>query len=275
MRTLVSVPVVILTFLFALHGSNPVVGPAAFSEPIHPVRQDASVFLEQWCVRCHGADDARAGLRLDEGARGPNPLASLIPGASSDALDEWDWIIEEVELGVMPPPGELAPSDEERSQFVAEVRRALQRATVKAKPDPLPHSPLRRLTRVEYEHALRDLFGIEFSASRLPEDAVAHGFDHVAQSQSLSEADFVRYLDTAEAAAERIVGVRRAPDRVVRIEAGELDVKHPGRSAAWLYSNGTAWGSVGLPRAGEYEVRASESTASSPRCHFTPVQSVS
>ncbi|MEL6717011.1 MAG: DUF1587 domain-containing protein, partial [Planctomycetota bacterium] len=184
------------------------------------------------------------------------PLPLRARRADEDALDAWDWILEQVELEFMPPPGEPEPGAELRAAFVGEVRGALARAQGDPAALPLPRTPLRRLTRAEYEHALRDLFGIEHAASGLPEDAVGHGFDHVGEAQSLSEQDFVRYLDAAERAAERIVGVRRDPARVVRADAAQIRADRSRDDGAWLFSNRTAWGRLSIPRGGVYEVRA-------------------
>ncbi|MEL6429870.1 MAG: DUF1588 domain-containing protein [Planctomycetota bacterium] len=229
--------------------ADPVLAP-------HAAAVGPRAFLDTYCVRCHGPEGPRADVRLDAGALGPDPLAALEAGADEDALDAWDWILEQVELEFMPPPGEPEPGAELRAAFVGEVRGALARAQGDPAALPLPRTPLRRLTRAEYEHALRDLFGIEHAASGLPEDAVGHGFDHVGEAQSLSEQDFVRYLDAAERAAERIVGVRRDPARVVRADAAQIRADRSRDDGAWLFSNRTAWGRLSIPRGGVYEVRA-------------------
>jgi len=213
---------------------------------------DVRAFLDRHCVACHDAESASAGLRLDRDATGPFPDA-----AASDP-DAWDYLRERVEWEEMPPAGEARPDEAARDAFVAAIAAALEEgARPEAAPAPLPPAGLRRLTRTEYERAVRDLFGARFRAERyLPEDAVGHGFDHVGAAQSLSEADFVRYLRAAEAVAARVVPVEGEGPRSTRVEAGAIDARAHRAGAAWQYSRGTAWAVVPLPRAGEYVVRA-------------------
>jgi hypothetical protein len=59
----------------------------------------------------------------------------------------------------------------------------------------------RRLTRVEYEHTLHDLLGIDIPLKTLlPEDRASHGFETVADGQQLSHHQLARYLDVADLA---------------------------------------------------------------------------
>ena len=156
----------------------------------------------------------------------------------------------------MPPPAAPAPSDIERAEFLEWLGGAVGVDAPEA--EPAPPVPLRRLTREQWRHAARDLFGVEFDPEAyLPEDAVGHGFDHVAEAQTLSEVDFVRFLDAAEAIAERAVPPGESvPPRAVRYEPGDIDADGI-RGAAWLNTRGLGRARAALPRAGEYVVRAS------------------
>ena len=209
-------------------------------------------FLDRHCVACHNAESASAGLRLDPDATG------AFPGAVAADPEAWDYLRERVEWEEMPPAGEAPPGDDARASFVAAIAAALEGdGLADPAPAPLPPAGLRRLTRNEYERAVRDLFGARFRAHRyLPEDAVGHGFDHVGAAQSLSEADFVRYLRAAESVAGRVVPVEGEGPRTKRIEAGAIEARGHHSGAAWQYSRGTAWAVAPLPRAGEYVVRA-------------------
>ena len=204
----------------------------------------ARPFFDAHCVRCHGADDARADLRLDR--------------ANSTAGDDvdWEWLLELVDNHDMPPPGEEAPSDAERETFVAWLTADLRQGA--SAPTALPRSPLRRLTRAEYRGAARDLFGMDLDVSRfLPEDVVGHGFDHVASSQSLGEADFVRYLEAAEALAGMAIPTRTTgPPRVRRVPPSEIRSSGGGDRVARQSHSGDAAAAVFLPGGAEYIVRA-------------------
>ena len=203
-------------------------------------------FLKAHCVRCHGAEVEQGDTRLDAVTR----------DGIAENPDDWEWLLERVEFEEMPPAGEAAPTARERKAFVKWLRTELKLGG--KSDDTLPAVPLRRLTRAEWRHAVRDLFGVSFEPERyLPEDTVAHGFDHVAESQSLSEADFVRYLGAAEVIADRAVPV--TPDggpRVVRVEARDMIATRVTDDAAWLVTNGRVNGPVSIPSGGEYIMRA-------------------
>ncbi|MEE2940438.1 MAG: DUF1592 domain-containing protein [Planctomycetota bacterium] len=216
------------------------------SEDALPER--AREFLDAHCVSCHGPEAQQGDLRLD-GAH------ARAPGGEDVALD-WEYLHERVAFDEMPPPAAPAPSDFERAEFVEWHGGALGIDTPAAQP--APPGPLRRLTREEWRHAAGDLFGVEFDPEAfLPEDAVGHGFDHVAEAQTLSEVDFVRFLDAAEAIAERAVPPgESSPPRTVRFEAGDIKADDV-RGAAWLFTRGVGRARAAVPRAGEYVVRAS------------------
>ena len=206
----------------------------------------ARPFLEAHCVRCHGGTTAQGDLDLAV-ASGASVLADP---------DAWDWLAERVEFEEMPPTGESAPTADERRAFLEWLRGEL--AGTRAGPLPLAAVPLRRLTRIEYESAAAAVCNVSIDASRfLPEDAVGHGFDHVAAAQSLSEVDFVRFLEAAEAVAERAIPIDEpGPPRVRRYAPSDMVGGTPRRDARWLSSRGTTGPLASLPRAGEYLLRA-------------------
>jgi hypothetical protein len=206
----------------------------------------ARPFLEAHCIRCHGGASVQGDL----------DLSAADAGALARRPEEWDWLLERVELGEMPPAGEAAPSADERQRFTAWLRAQLGATSDGVVP--LPAVPLRRLTVAEYAAAARDLFDVSIDARRyLPEDAVGHGFDHVSASQSLSDLDFRRYLEAAEAVADRALAADEpGPPRVRRFVPSDLSGGVARGQAHWLNTQGVAGARAPLPRAGEYLVRA-------------------
>ncbi len=206
----------------------------------------ARPFLEAHCIRCHGGATVQGDLDLtgaDDRAVARDP-------------EDWEWLLERVELGEMPPAGEAAPEAAARERFTTWLRA--QVGAPASQPAPLPEVPLRRLTVAEYTAAARDLFDVSIDARRyLPEDAVGHGFDHVSAAQSLSDLDFRRYLEAAEAVAERALATDEpGPPRVRRYVPGDMTGGAPRGQAYWLYTRGVAGAQASLPRGGEYLVRA-------------------
>ena len=206
----------------------------------------ARPFLEAHCIRCHGGASVQGDL----------DLSSADDEAVALDREDWDWLLERVELGEMPPAGEAAPGDAERERFTAWLRG--QVGTPAGAVALLPEVPLRRLTVAEYTAAARDLFDVSIDARRyLPEDAVGHGFDHVSAAQSLSDLDFRRYLEAAEAVADRALAADEpGPPRVRRYVPSDLTGGAPRGRTYWLHTRGVAGVLAPLPRAGEYLVRA-------------------
>src|SRR5207248_90914 len=73
---------------------------------------------------------------------------------------------------------------------------------------------IRRLTRTEYQNAIRDLLALEIdAASLLPADEASHGFDNVTVA-NLSPTLLERYVTAAQRISRLAVGgAERAPGR--------------------------------------------------------------
>ncbi len=87
-------------------------------------------------------------------------------------------------------------------------------------PSPAP-TPLRLLTRVEYDNTVRDLLGdrVRPGTSGFPREPLYDGFDNDADSNRVTSDHIVRYLQAAEILAERALGARR--DQVLGCDPAE------------------------------------------------------
>lgn len=150
-----------------------------------------AAFLEGHCIECHDAEMKKGGLDLS--------------GLAFDKLDAgslkaWQRIYERVRDGEMPPKKKPQPEVKERDLFLAALKEPLlegDRADMAAN----GRVRSRRLTRVEYEHTLHDLLGIDIPLKTLlPEDRATHGFETVADGQQLSHHQLASYLDVADLA---------------------------------------------------------------------------
>ncbi len=114
-------------------------------------------FLQKYCFDCHEGDSAEAGVDL----------------ARYDSLDQlresssvWEQVKGLIKLGAMPPPDHTdLPNDEERALATRFIEDALHYVDCSDCYAPAPIT-VRRLNAVEYDHAVRDLFGIDISPSR-------------------------------------------------------------------------------------------------------------
>jgi hypothetical protein len=150
-----------------------------------------AAFLEGHCVECHDADVKKGGLDLTD-----LNFDKLDPAS----LKAWQHIFERVRDGEMPPKKKPQPEKNEKDLFLAALKEPLLEAD---KTDIAANGRVRsrRLTRVEYEHTMHDLLGIDIPLKTLlPEDRASHGFETVADGQQLSHHQLARYLDVADLA---------------------------------------------------------------------------
>ncbi|MBL9159282.1 MAG: DUF1592 domain-containing protein [Verrucomicrobiales bacterium] len=118
-------------------------------------------FLESYCLECHDDLAKKGGLDLSRFLTEDDVMADR---------EVWAAVHEKIESHQMPPPKEYAqPTDADRTALLAWIE------DIAARPDPAleardPGKPvLRRLTRLEYNNAIRDLFGLEMDIFAFPE----------------------------------------------------------------------------------------------------------
>ncbi len=152
-----------------------------------------AAFLDQHCVECHDADVKKGGLDL---------TSLTFDRLDGSTLKSWQHIFERVRDGEMPPKKQPQPEKNEKDLFLAALKAPLLKAD---SADIAANGRVRsrRLTRVEYEHTLHDLLGIDIPLKTLlPEDRASHGFETVADGQQLSHHQLARYLDVADLALD-------------------------------------------------------------------------
>ena len=154
----------------------------------------------------------------------------------------------------MPPPGAARPEPSASYAFRNGLMQDLDAAARRS-----PHAGqtvVRRLNRLEYANAVRDLLAVEIPvAGSLPPDGQAAGFDNIADALAMSPLLLERYLKVARRVSQLALGVSD-PSPVTEIfRAG-------GTQALWQ-GEGMPYGSRGgirvnhhFPHDGEYELRA-------------------
>lgn len=157
---------------------------------VQPGAQGEQTFFKQHCLGCHGPDLQEAKLRLDQ-------LSP--PGQDSHANERWALIAEMIESGDMPPADEARPKAADVERVVAWISGGLAQAS-------RPAPAVRRMNRIEYEHTVQDLLGVdEPLAEYLSEDGQVQGFDNVAGGLGISSILMERYLEAADAAFEATI----------------------------------------------------------------------
>jgi cytochrome c551/c552 len=200
--------------------------------------------VTRYCVSCHSDRLKTGGLSLETLAAQP----------VADAADVWEKVLRRIHARQMPPIGMPRPDESSYEAAIASLETSLDRAAAAA-PNPGRTATLRRLTRTEYQNAIRDLLALEIDvAALLPADESSYGFDNVTVGD-LSPTLLDRYVAAAEKISRLAVGrPSRSPGgETVRIPADLTQEEHleglpPG-------TRGGAVVRYTFPMDGEYEIQ--------------------
>ena len=106
--------------------------------------------IDEYCLSCHDEDHKKGGLALDT------------VGAQDIVRhpEVWEKVIRKLRARQMPPVGKERPDDATYDAVVASLETSLDRAA-RANPNPGRTATIRRLTRTEYQNAVRDLLALD------------------------------------------------------------------------------------------------------------------
>jgi len=117
----------------------------------------------------------------------------------------WEKVLRKVRARQMPPVGLPRPDETTYNAEITTLETALDRAAA-ASPNPGRTATLRRLTRTEYQNAVRDLIALDVDVSALlPADESSYGFDNVTVGD-LSPTRLDRYISAAEKISRVAIG---------------------------------------------------------------------
>lgn len=157
--------------------------------------------LEQYCSRCHNEFDAVAGLTVDD--------LKATDLALGENADRWEKVLRKVATGEMPPDDKPQPEPAQRNAFVNWLAQA-RAGYAGMHPDP-GLATVRRLNRVEYANAVRDLLALDVDFSgELPQDNSGFGFDNIADVLSVSPTLMERYVAVAGKISRMATGIASA-----------------------------------------------------------------
>lgn len=176
---------------------------ACLALPVHAgtLREAAEPLIAASCLDCH---DASTDTRLNFSSLG-NDLTD------PKTFRTWERIYDRVERGEMPPASEPRPDASIQASTLNVLRNELTSESHRRQRE-VGRVPTRRLTRLEYEHTLQDLFAIQCDlASELPPENDSARFDTIASSQGLSPVHIRSYLAAANQALEEAIDLRGEP----------------------------------------------------------------
>jgi hypothetical protein len=166
----------------------------------------------------------------------------------------WERVARKLRARAMPPAGAPRPDEAAYERFVTALESSLDRAAA-ANPDPGRTDTFRRLTRTEYQNAIRDLLALDVDVTDLlPKDDASYGFDNVG-AVGLSPTLLERYLSAAQKVTRLAVGspLPAPASRVVVLPVDLTQEEH---------IDGLPFGTRGgttvahtFPRDGDYEIQ--------------------
>ena len=200
--------------------------------------------VNRYCLSCHNDRLKRGGLALDT-------VAAHDVGQNTEV---WEKVLRKVRARQMPPVGMPRPDEATYEAAIASLETSLDRAAA-AHPNPGRTATLRRLTRTEYQNAIRDLLALDVDvASLLPADESSYGFDNVTVGD-LSPTLLDRFVSAAEKISRVAVGrPGRSPGGdTIRIPADLTQEEH--LEGLPVGTRGGALVRYTFPLDGEYEIQ--------------------
>ncbi|MAT68551.1 MAG: hypothetical protein CMJ58_03410 [Planctomycetaceae bacterium] len=199
---------------------------------------------DEYCLTCHGYGVREGGLAIDE----------LLEEPLAEHAEQWEAVARRLSVRQMPPAGEPRPSEAAYDQVGLLLTSQLDRISL-ANPRPGRTETIRRLTRTEYRHAIRDLLALDVAVDELlPADEESHGFDNVTVV-NLSPMLLERYISAAQKISRLAVGgdAETAAERTCRVRADVTQDAHiPGTP---LGARGGLVVRHYFPQDGQYEVQ--------------------
>jgi hypothetical protein len=154
------------------------------------------------CLPCHNSEKSEGELNLAKFSTGEQAW---------EAADAWERVARRIRLNEMPPQGSPGLNDQQKGVFQRWVDNrpnqdlCRQLASEDTQSWYRGYVMSRRLTRIEYRNAIRDLLGVTPTASELPPEdgAGGEGFDTVGDSLFTSTIHLEAWLILADQLVDR------------------------------------------------------------------------
>lgn len=171
-----------------------------------PFKAEVEPFLAKYCYSCHGPEKQKADRRFD--TLGAN-LADM------DIAQHWQDIVDQLNLGEMPPKTSKQPTPEEVRPIVARISRELLAAHA-SREGAAGRTTLRRLNRVQYDRTVRELLALDgmlFDPTEsFPPDETLGQFDNIGATLVTSDFLLQQYVNAAHQLVSRAVNYGDRPE---------------------------------------------------------------
>ena len=220
--------------------------------------------INRYCISCHNervvnGRDTAPSIMVSQLRIAGVAFDSLDATHVSNDADTWERVVRKLQSRTMPPVGRPRPDDETYTTVASWIESELDRAATD-EPNPGRRPALHRLSRTEYQNAVRDLLALdnlpkEFDvATLLPADNATSGFDNLADLLFVSPATLERYLAAARKISRLAVGDTTMPPIVDRYQLDRDLIQDDHLDGLPLGTRGGAVIRSHLPADGEYVV---------------------
>lgn len=204
----------------------------------------AKTMVNRYCIECHNSSEPESGLDLE----------GISMKSVADEVAAWEHVVKKMRARQMPPEGTDRPNDATMDEVIRSLEIAIDQIAMDH-PQPGRTETFRRLTRFEYQNAIRDLLSLEIDVTAmLPADEVSHGFDNITVGE-LSPTLVNRYISAAQKISRLAIGrpLSRPEGKTIRVRADVTQEEHV--EGLPIGTRGGVLISHTFPQAGEYEVR--------------------
>jgi hypothetical protein len=172
-----------------------------------PSTASVQKFLGTYCQECHGPEKQKGDRRFDQ---------LTLPADKIDALIDLQDIVDQLNLGEMPPKKAKQPSAAEQREIIAQLSDAVAAGHEKLASTG-GSTVLRRLNRREYLNSVGDLFAMNMAAfdptTKFPRDQTAEHMDNLGDVLQISNYLLDQYLDAADAVVEKAFALQQRPEQ--------------------------------------------------------------
>ena len=163
-------------------------------------------FFGTYCLECHGPDKQKGERRFDTLA---------LPVAKADTLIDLQDIIDQLNLGEMPPAkAEKHPAEAEARATVARLTELVADGHARLSSTG-GQTVLRRLNRREYVNTVGDLFGMNMTmfdpTTKFPRDEMVMHLDNIGDTLRTSGYLLAQYIDAAAVVVEKAFAQTERP----------------------------------------------------------------
>lgn len=190
-----------LGFLMAIFLTMTAISSAQAAE----VNASAASFLKTYCNDCHGAEKQKGDRRFDQ---------LNLPAKNADDVILLQDIVDQLNLGDMPPKKSKQPSESERKAVVATLTTTITEARAALRSTG-GQTVLRRLNKREYINTVGDLFALDMRlfdpTTKFPRDQMAEHMDNLGDVLQTSGYLLAQYLEAADQVVEKAFSVTEKP----------------------------------------------------------------